>query len=118
MRYLSSSEKFCLNRKILAGCTEFCTETGMRSLVSVQKFVHPAACLPSLKREQTLVVHLTPSTLYIYFLWSDYKCATKAVHKTEFFGNGFLFSDRNFQKVPEEATFERLFLSGFTVSFL
>ena len=28
--------------KQTAGCTEFCTETGLRSLVSVQKFVHPA----------------------------------------------------------------------------
>ena len=37
-----------------AGCTEFRTETGLHSLVSVQKFVHPAICLPSLKRERTL----------------------------------------------------------------
>ena len=45
------------------------------------------------------------------------KCATKAVHKTEFFGSGFVFTHRNYQKVPEEATFERIFLSGNTVSF-
>jgi len=41
--------------KQTAGCTENRTETGLRSLVSVQKFVHPAVCLPSLKRERTLV---------------------------------------------------------------
>ena len=40
---------------MLAGCTEFRTETGLRSLGSVQKFVHPAVCLQSLNREQTLV---------------------------------------------------------------
>ena len=40
--------------KQTAGCTEFRTETGLRSLVSVQKFVHPAVCLPSLKKERTL----------------------------------------------------------------
>ena len=51
---INQSEKFRLNRKILAGCTEFGTETGLRSLVSVQKFVHPAVCLQSLKRERTL----------------------------------------------------------------
>ena len=39
--------------KQTAGCTEFHTETGLRSLVSVQKFVHPAVYLPYLKREQT-----------------------------------------------------------------
>ena len=40
--------------KQTAGCTEFCTETGLCSLVSVQKLEHPAVCLPSLKRERTL----------------------------------------------------------------
>ena len=40
--------------KQIAGCSEFRTETGLRSLVSVQKFVHPAVCLPSLKKERTL----------------------------------------------------------------
>ena len=40
--------------KQTAGCSEFCTENGLRSLVSVQKFVHPAVCLPSLKKERTL----------------------------------------------------------------
>ena len=37
--------------KQTAGCSEFCTETGLRSLVSVQKFVHPAVCLQSLKEK-------------------------------------------------------------------
>ena len=41
--------------KQTAGCTEFRTETGLGSLVSVQKLEHPAVCLPSLKRELTLV---------------------------------------------------------------
>ena len=41
--------------KQTARCTEFRTETGLCSLVSLQKFVHPAVCLPSLKRERTLV---------------------------------------------------------------
>ena len=41
--------------KQTAGCTKFRTETGLRSLVSVQKLVHPAVCLQSLKREQTLI---------------------------------------------------------------
>ena len=43
--------------KQTAGYTKFRTETGLRSLVSVQKLVHPAVCLPSLKRERTLVVN-------------------------------------------------------------
>ena len=42
--------------KQTAGCTKFRTETGLPSLVSVQKFVHPAVCLPSLKRERTLEI--------------------------------------------------------------
>ena len=40
--------------KQTAGCTEFRTETGLHSLVSVQKLEHPAVCLPTLKRERTL----------------------------------------------------------------
>ena len=40
--------------KQTAGCTEFRTETGLRSLVSVRNSEHPAVCLPSLKREPTL----------------------------------------------------------------
>ena len=40
--------------KQTAGCTEFRTETGLCNLVSVQKLEHPAVCLPTLKREQTL----------------------------------------------------------------
>ena len=40
--------------KQTAGRTEFCTETGLCSLVSVQKLEHPAVCLPSLKGERTL----------------------------------------------------------------
>ena len=40
--------------KQTAGCTEFRTETGLCSLVSVQKLEHPAVCLPTLKRERTL----------------------------------------------------------------
>ena len=40
--------------KQTAGCTELCTETGLLSLVSVQKFIHPAGCLPYLKRGWTL----------------------------------------------------------------
>ena len=42
--------------KQTAGCTEFFTETGLCSLVSVQKLEHPAVCLPTLKRERTLVI--------------------------------------------------------------
>ena len=42
--------------KQTAGCTEFRTETGLCSLVSVQKLEHPAVCLPTLKRERTLKV--------------------------------------------------------------
>ena len=42
--------------KQTAGCTEFRTETGLRSLVSVQNSEHPAVCLPSLKREWTLTL--------------------------------------------------------------
>ena len=38
----------------MAEGTEFRTETCLRSLVSVQKFIHPAVCLQSLKRERTL----------------------------------------------------------------
>ena len=38
----------------MTGCTEFRTESGLRSLVSVPKFVHPAVCLQSLKRERPL----------------------------------------------------------------
>ena len=41
--------------KQTAGCTEFRTETGLCSLVSVQKLEHPAVCLPTLMRERTLV---------------------------------------------------------------
>ena len=41
--------------KQTAGCTEFRTETGLCSLVSVQTLEHPAVCLPTLKRERTLV---------------------------------------------------------------
>ena len=41
--------------KQTAGCTEFHTETGLCSLVSVQKLEHSAVCLPTLKRERTLV---------------------------------------------------------------
>ena len=41
--------------KQTAGCTEFRTETGLCSLVSVQKLEHPAVCLPTLKRERTLI---------------------------------------------------------------
>ena len=41
--------------KQLAGCSEFHTETGMRSLVSVWNSEHPAICLQSLKRERTLM---------------------------------------------------------------
>ena len=40
--------------KQTAGCTNFCTETRLRRPVSVRNSVHPAVCLPSLKREQTL----------------------------------------------------------------
>ena len=55
--------QFFLNTKVrslykdgkqTAGCTEFRTETGLCSLISVQKLEHPAVCLPSLKRERTL----------------------------------------------------------------
>ena len=42
--------------KQTAGCTEFRTETDLRSLVSVRNSEHPAVCLPSLKRERTLVM--------------------------------------------------------------
>ena len=58
--------------KQTAGCTEFCTETGLRSLVSVQKFVHPAICLTSLKKEWTLVISVAvkPSITYRYW-WMD-----------------------------------------------
>ena len=42
--------------KQTAGCTEFRTETVLHSLVSDQNSEHPAVCLPSLKREQTLVL--------------------------------------------------------------
>ena len=41
--------------KQTAGCTEFRTETGLCSLVSVQKLEHSAVCLPTLKRERSLV---------------------------------------------------------------
>ena len=51
--------------KQTAGCTEFRTETGLHSLVSIQKFVHPAACLPSLKRERTLRSILLFSSIMI-----------------------------------------------------
>ena len=44
--------------KQTAGCTEFRTETGLRSLVSVRNSEHPAVCLPSLKRELTLVLFM------------------------------------------------------------
>ena len=40
--------------KQTAGCTNFCTETRLRRPVSVRNSVHPAVCLPSLKRERTL----------------------------------------------------------------
>ena len=40
--------------KQTAGCTEFRTETGLRSLVSVRNSEHPPVCLPSLKRDRTL----------------------------------------------------------------
>ena len=42
--------------KQTGGCPEFRTETGLRSLVSVPKFVHQAVCLPSVNTEQTLEV--------------------------------------------------------------
>ena len=42
--------------KQTAGCTNFCTETRLRRPVSVRNSIHPAVCLPSLKRERTLVV--------------------------------------------------------------
>ena len=45
--------------KQTAGCTEFRTETGLCSLVSVQKLEHPAVCLPTLKRERTLTTALS-----------------------------------------------------------
>ena len=57
--------QFFLNTKVrslykdgkqTAGCTEFRTETGLCSLVSVQKLEHLAVCLPSLKRERTLIL--------------------------------------------------------------
>ena len=41
--------------KQTAGCTNFCTETRLFRPVSVRNPVHPAVCLPSLKRERTLV---------------------------------------------------------------
>ena len=37
-----------------AGCTNFYTETRLLSPVSVRNSVHPAVCLPSLKRKRTL----------------------------------------------------------------
>ena len=40
--------------KQTAGCSNFCTETRLHKPVSVQNSVHPAVCLPSLKRERTL----------------------------------------------------------------
>ena len=40
--------------KQIAGCSEFRTETGLRSLDSVRNSEHPAICLQSLKRERTL----------------------------------------------------------------
>ena len=46
---------FFKDGKQTAGCTNFCTETRLRRPVSVRNSEHPAICLPSLKREQTLV---------------------------------------------------------------
>ena len=40
--------------KQTAGCSNFCTETRLHRQVSVRNSVHPAVCLPSLKRERTL----------------------------------------------------------------
>ena len=51
---LSKVRSLFKDGKQTAGCTEFCTETGLCSLVSVQKLEHPAVCLPSLKGERTL----------------------------------------------------------------
>ena len=45
--------------KQTAGCTNFCTETKLRRPVSVQNSVHPAVCLPSLKRERTLGISVS-----------------------------------------------------------
>ena len=52
--YLSKVRSLFKDGKQTAGCTEFRTETGLCSLVSVQKLEHPAVCLPTLKRERTL----------------------------------------------------------------
>ena len=52
--FLTKVRSLFKDGKQTAGCTEFRTETGLHSLVSVQKFVHPAVCLPSSKRERTL----------------------------------------------------------------
>ena len=42
--------------KQTAGCSNFCTETRLHRPVSVRNSVHPAVCLPSLKRERTLYI--------------------------------------------------------------
>ena len=46
---------FFKDGKQTAGCTNFCTETRLRRPFSVQNSEHPAVCLPSLKRERTLI---------------------------------------------------------------
>ena len=49
--------------KQTAGCSNFCTETRLHRPVSVRNSVHPAVCLPSLKRERTLVVQFSSQLL-------------------------------------------------------
>ena len=56
--------------KQTAGCTNFCTETRLHRPVSVRNSVHPAVCLPSLKRERTLYImeqiKIILENIYIY----------------------------------------------------
>ena len=57
---ITKVRSFFKDGKQTAGCTNFCTETRLRRPFSVQNSEHPAVCLPSLKREQTLVKKILP----------------------------------------------------------
>ena len=52
---ITKVHSFFKDGRQIAGCTNFCTETRLRRPVSVINSVHPAVCLPSLKREWTLM---------------------------------------------------------------
>ena len=65
--FLSVLIKVCSlfkDSKQTAGCTEFSTETGLSSLASEQKFVHPAVCLPSLKKRTDF------NEKYLHSVWN------------------------------------------------